>query len=323
MLKMIVGENLNPRFSLFLFFCVIYDGLRAALEQSNHSAFPWPCPAFCSSLIQTHSISWSSLISPRAAEAWAGKEESGPASRKPFPFPVSRPQIDSSAAGARPETMRGIFGAVIWRTHGMWTGHTLKRVTHSAGPKKSMGGAGRGGHQGTKIINTTPPLVPPGSDQCSGPAPGAWAIVQPTTGRRPENTHTHSHTSSSGSYGPVSRCEGRAGSVKGDFFSLHVPHTFCQSHTHTRALSWSEWFCHVIKVLHSLAAAATESSPAAGQSAFRRRSSLLLSGSWRNRPQSLSVLKLKWNEEHLIYTSFFCVLVIYWWGLCFAARHLN
>lgn len=66
---MTIGKIPSAPVSLF---CVIYDGLTAALshlKQSNRSAFPWPCPALCSSLIQTHSISWPSLISPTAAEA--------------------------------------------------------------------------------------------------------------------------------------------------------------------------------------------------------------------------------------------------------------
>lgn len=233
MLKMTVGENLNPPVS---FFCVIYDGLSGALnrlKQSNHSAFPWPCPAFCSSLIQTHSISWSSLISPRAAEAWAGKEDSGPASKKPFPFPVSQPQIDSSAAGARPKTMRGIFGAVIWGTHGIWTGHTLKRVTPSAGLRRSTIKRGAGGgvprHPSGNTLSSTEHLCWSRQDRASAPflprGPGPGPPCSPVQGG---GLRTHSHRSASGNYRPLYRWLGRAGSVE-HAFPLRSSH-LCQSH---------------------------------------------------------------------------------------------
>lgn len=113
LLKRTVVEKKVSPVSLF---CLIYDGLTAALnhpKQSNGSAFPWPCPTFCSSLIQTHSISRSSLISPGVAEAWAEKEESGPSVQKTVPFSCL-PAADRQLRGRRsPQTMRGIFGAVI------------------------------------------------------------------------------------------------------------------------------------------------------------------------------------------------------------------
>lgn len=155
---MTVGKIPNAAVSLF---CVIYDGLTAALnhlKQSNRSAFPWPCPALCSSLIQTHSISGPSLISPRAAEAWAEKEESGPRVQKTVPFSCP-PAADRQLRGRRsPKTMRGIFSAVIWRTHGTRKIHTQKRGTHWADPWRPMVKRGWDAHRGTRPFIHTPPL---------------------------------------------------------------------------------------------------------------------------------------------------------------------
>lgn len=182
--KMTVGKIPNPPVSLF---CVIYDGLTAALnhlKQSNRAAFAWPCPAFCSSLIQTHSISWPSLISPRAAEAWAEKEESGPRVQKTVPFSCL-PAADRQLRGRRsPETMRGIFGAVIWRTHGTHKVHTQKRGTHSADPWRPAVKGGLDAHQGTRPFIRTPPL---GSAPPSPAGAEAW-----------EHTRTEAHLETPG-----------------------------------------------------------------------------------------------------------------------------
>lgn len=69
------------------------------------------------SQVQTHSSSWSSLISPEAAEARAEKEESGPQVRQTIPFSCLPPlpaTTDRQLYGQRrPKTMRGIFSTVI------------------------------------------------------------------------------------------------------------------------------------------------------------------------------------------------------------------
>lgn len=193
MLKMTVGENLNPPVS---FFCVIYDGLSGALnrlKQSNHSAFPWPCPAFCSSLIQTHSISWSSLISPRAAEAWAGKEDSGPASKKTIPFSCL-PAADRQLCGWRsPENYEGYF----WRSHlrNTWDmnrthseeGNALSR-SKEINNQKRWGGGYPDTHQGTHFHQQNTSVGPARIGPVLPSCPGAWAAMQPSAGWRPENT---------------------------------------------------------------------------------------------------------------------------------------
>lgn len=195
-LKMTVGENLNRPVS---FFCVIYDGLSAALHrltQPNHSAFSWLCPAFCSSLIQTHSISCSSLISPRAAEAWVGKEESGPASQKNVPFSCL-PAADRQLRGRRsPENYEGYFRRSnlrnTWdvnRTHSEES-NTLSRSKEINNLKRWDGGGTQTPIRAPNVINTRPLLVPPGPGQCSRPAPGLVGSPVQGSGRRPENTHS-------------------------------------------------------------------------------------------------------------------------------------
>lgn len=237
--KMTVGKIPTPPVSLF---CVIYDGLTAALnhlKQSNRSAFPWPCPAFCSSLIQTHSISWPSLISPRAAEARAEKEESGPHVQKTVPFSCL-PAADRQLRGRRsPETMRGIFGAVIWRTHGTHTKYTLRREEHTADPRRPMVKRGLDAHRGTRPFIHTPPLG-------SVPTP-----PPPPPGRRPENTHGRKLIWKPQAFMQMLGQIGKRGTC----LVLPVFHT-CQSHVRL-GLIWAIWndfrscraFKHLCEVL--------------------------------------------------------------------------
>lgn len=228
-----MGKILNSPLS---FFCVIYDGLSAEAVKPLCFSLALPSILLLSDPNPFHLLVLSNFNQSSRSLSW--KRGIWPRFQKTVPFPVSRPQIDSSAAGARPKTMRGIFGTVIWRTHVIWTGHTLWRVTHSAGPKRST--FKRGGRGGTHtpirahtFINT-PLLVLPGSGQCSGPAPGpgAQGVVQPRAGRRPENTHSQKLIWKLQAFIQMS---GQCNSVK----CVFPPHTFFTlSVSHTRGLNW-------------------------------------------------------------------------------------
>lgn len=91
-----------------------YEWLLAA-TYSSETAVLFLGPAQRS--LQTHSSPWSSLISPKAAEAQAEKEESGPQVQQTIPFSCLPPlpaTTDRQLYGQHwPKTMRGIFSTVI------------------------------------------------------------------------------------------------------------------------------------------------------------------------------------------------------------------
>lgn len=238
LLKMTVGKILKPPVSLF---CVIYDGLTVALnhlKQSNRSAFPWPCPAFCSSHPNPfHLLALSNFT--QSSRSWSWKRGIWPArpeNRSLFLFPGRRSTAPRLALARNYE---GYFRCGnLKNTWHIRKIHTEKSGTGSADPRRPTIKRGLDAHHGTRPFIYTPP---PGSV----PPP---AGVQPSAGRRPDSTP------SSGNDRPLYRCSGRSGSMEGapPFCTLH---TFCQSHA-CFELMWVIWnyrrSCHAIKHLYAI-----------------------------------------------------------------------
>lgn len=237
LLKMTVGKILKPPVSLF---CVIYDGLTVALnhlKQSNRSAFPWPCPAFCYSHPNPfHLLALSNFT--QSSRSWSWKRGIWPArpeNRSLFLFPGRRSTAPRLALARNYE---GYFRrGNLKNTWDIRKTHTEKSGTHSADPQRQTVKRGLDTYHGTRPFIYTPP---PGSV----PPP---AGVQPSSGRRPEST-----PSSGNLYTDVG-ADREAWKV---FFSpLCALHTFCQSHV-CFELMWVIWnyfrSCHAIKHLYTI-----------------------------------------------------------------------
>lgn len=248
-----MGKILNSPLS---FFCVIYDGLSAEAVKPLCFSLALPSILLLSDPNPFHLLVLSNFNQSSRSLSW--KRGIWPRFQKTVPFPVSRPQIDSSAAGARPKTMRGIFGTVIWRTHVIWTGHTLWRVTHSAGPKRSTfkrGGRGAPIHPSGHTLSSTH-LCSSCQDRVSAPVlprgPGPRASYSPEQGG---GLRTHTHRSSSGNSRPSYRCQGSA--IAWNVFFLHTPSSRFLSVTHAVwtdsvvGLSSQSWLPGLLRNLES------------------------------------------------------------------------
>lgn len=234
LLKMTVGKILKPPVSLF---CVIYDGLTVALnhlKQSNRSAFPWPCPAFCSSQPNPfHLLALSNFT--QSSRSWSWKRGIWPArpeNRSLFLFPGRRSTAPRLALARNYE---GYFRrGNLKNTWDIRKIHTEKSGTRSADPQRQTVKRGLDAHHGTRPFIYTPP---PGSV----PPP---AGVQP----RPESIwKLQAFIQMLGQIGKRGRCFPPP--------PLCALHTFCQSHA-CFELMWVIWnyfrSCHAIKHLYTI-----------------------------------------------------------------------
>lgn len=203
---MTVGKIPNAPVSLF---CVIYDGLTAALnhlKQSNRSAFPWPCPAFCSSDPNPfHLRALSNFTQSSRSLSWKGGIwPARPENRSLFLSPGRR------STAPRPPFARNYEGyfrcSNLKNTWDTQNTHSEERNTLGRSAE-NMVKRGLDAHQGTRPFIHTPPL---GSAPPHPPARAeAW-----------EHTRTEAHLETPGLHPDV----------RADLEAWHLSAAPCFSH---------------------------------------------------------------------------------------------
>lgn len=219
--KMTVGKIPSPPVGLF---CVIYEGLTAALnhlKQSDRSAFPWPCPVLLlSDPNPFHLLALSNFTHSSRSLSWKrGIWPARPENRSLFLSPGRR-----STAPRPPfaQNYEGYFRCSnlknTWDTQNT---HSEERNTQQIqGDRWSKRLRRPSGHAS---------FHPHTSTRVSAPLP-----------RRGGGLRTHTDRSSSGDSRPSHRCEGRVGLIWGiwdDFRSCRAFKHLCEVLTVSIAFS--------------------------------------------------------------------------------------